>query len=311
MYRLIKLISLVILIIIPSTYSYAVVGVGEILWGTATGGGGGGTASTTTFSPITGNAATEVQSAIANLQSTKANTSDQSAVLVANLGGITTTLNPNDADNNGTPTDTLACTSTTCFFQGSDRSLWVKISSTGFKQWERLDRPWRKPVYFIGSAVAGATENAAPLGTSCLRWWDPSRSVQPQNCNSRSNDIELNRTTIITGYRVMLSTGNVAALEGAKFSISTCVGNPAVCSQTGNFNVPDTNALGPADGVAYERGLATPLVLTQDTYKIQPSNGDFCQTGDGGAGTSTPSTDCVFNGLFGWGEIELIGYQIQ
>lgn len=42
MYRFIKLISLVILIIIPSTYSYAVVGVGEILWGTDTAGGGGG-----------------------------------------------------------------------------------------------------------------------------------------------------------------------------------------------------------------------------------------------------------------------------
>ena len=277
----------------------------------SSGGGGGGTAATTTFTPITGNTATNVQTAVANLQSTKADVSSQAAVLVSGQGSpsITTTLNPNDADNNGTPTDTLACSSTTCFFQGSDRSLWFKVGTTGFHQWQRLDREWSKEMNYLGSYTSGVTENPTPIVGACLRWWDAGKPNSALACTSRQATITLNRTTIVTGYRILNDAGNVTNLEGARFWFSNDSGSTQMAGL--NWNIPSTNVVGPFAGTTYSEDFAAPFVLPADTYVIQPTNGQFCQNGDGGSGTSTPSTDCVFDGGWGWGIMELIGYQLQ
>lgn len=274
--------------------------------------GGGSTASTTTFSPITGNSATEVQSAIANLQSTKADTSSQAAVLVSGQGSpaITTTINPNDLNNDNTINDTLPCTSTTCFFQGSDGSMWHKTRTSGNNQWSRLDSSYNISVPWIGGSTAA--DVVAYDGTNCLN---------PQNtflgtgaamlaCTTRYTSHSFAKDTVITGMRFFneaFPNGNLLGTRGCDFGFSSDGGATVAAGRT--VSMPKDNVSPQPTGTVVNV-LADPIYLASGEYHLKVRRGSFCDLGNGATDT-TPSTNCLCDGNYGWGDIRFDGYEIQ
>ena len=308
MYRNIKLILLVILIAMPTTTSLA----GEILWGSPSSSGGGGTASTTTFAPVTGNIATDVQNAIANLQSTKADTSSQASVLVSGQGSpaITTTLNPNDLNNDNTINDTLPCTSTTCFFQGSDGSMWHKTRTSGNNQWSRLDSDFNRLSPWIGGNAAADVAS-----------YDATNCFNPQNtflgtgaamttCATRSTAYSFSKDTVITEMRFLNESsvnGNLVGLRGCDFGFSSDGGATVSAGRT--ISVPKDNSSPQPTGTVVNV-LADPMYFAAGEYYLKVQRGSFCDLGNGSTDI-TPSTNCLCDGSYGWGDIRFQGYEIQ
>ena len=301
MYRNIKLILLVILIAMPTTTSLA----GEILWGSPSSSGGGGTASTTTFAPVSGNTATDVQNAIANIQSTKADTSSQAAVLVSGQGSpaITTTLNPNDLNNDNTINDTLPCTSTTCFFQGSDGSMWHKTRTSGNNQWSRLDSHYSRTILM---SVSDSAEKAAYTDDAlCLFPSNPflSPSVGYQSCtiSSTQASFSFNRDTVITQLRFwnnsQVGGGLPPGVRGCDLGFAPLSNGVVAAGRT--VSLPSFNgdaSVGPILGT-----IDPPMYFAAGDYFIKMKNGSSCQAG----------ANCLCNATFGKGGLEFDGYEIQ
>ena len=301
MKQLIKIVLTSLLFVMITTFSTAQ----QELWGTATGGGGGGTASTTTFAPVTGNIATDVQNAIANIQSTKADTSSQAAVLVSGQGSpaITTTLNPNDLNNDNTINDTLPCTSTTCFFQGSDGSMWHKTRTLGNNQWSRLDSHYSRTI--LMSVSASAAKAAYTDDALCLLPSNPflSPSVGYQSCtiSSTQASFSFNRDTVITQLRFwnnsQVGGGLPAGVRGCDLGFAPLSNGVVAAGRT--VSLPSFNgdaSVGPILGT-----IDPPMYFAAGDYFIKMKNGSFCEAG----------ANCLCNATFGKGGLEFDGYEIQ
>ena len=188
--------------------------------------------------------------------------------------------------------------------------MWHKTRTSGNNQWSRLDSDFNRSSPWIGGNTAADVAS-----------YDATNCFNPQNtflgtgaamatCATRYTAHSFDKNTVITEMRFLnesSANGNLVGLRGCDFGFSSDGGATVSAGRT--ISVPKDNSSPQPTGTVVNV-LADPMYFAAGEYYLKVRRGSFCDTGNGGTDT-TPSTNCLCDGSYGWGPIRFQGYEIQ